>query len=82
MHDSAVDGQREDQVGTGPPFNASGSAGGRGGAGAAAVTTGSSWESSLSELAHGEAAGRPVTTRDHVFVDRTSNIPVRTEKGS
>lgn len=48
--------------------------------GAAAVTTGSSWESSLSEIAHGEAAGRPATTRDHVFVDGTSNIPVRTEE--
>lgn len=28
MHDSAVDGQEEDQVGTGPPFNASGCAAG------------------------------------------------------
>lgn len=52
--------------------------------GAAAVTTGSSWESSLSRLAHGEAAGQSgmVTARDCVFVDWTSHIPVRTEKGS
>lgn len=53
MHSSAVDGEKEHQVGTVPPLNASRSAA-RGSSG----DNGSSWKSSISRLAHMEASGR------------------------